>query len=120
MGIPQADYVKLNVDEVIFDLEKIGIDVIVWDNRGKALFAASLAEMNVAQLESIEALYILRGLQLCTHQGFTKLIIKSDYMPIVEELVKQEFFNSIFGNIILDIKELMCQFYNCKVQHLNW
>lgn len=68
---------------MFFNLYKIGVGVIVWDNKGKPIFAASLAEMHVCQSESIKALSILRGLQLCTHQGFTNLIIESDYILVV-------------------------------------
>lgn len=78
--------------------------------------AASIAEPHVAQLESIKALSILRGLQLCMHQGFSNLIIESDCLLVVEEILKHELSYSIFGNIFLDIKDLMSHFCNCKVQ----
>lgn len=69
---------------------KVCIGFIVRDHRGKALMVASIVKSNVANLESIETLVILKGLQLCMHQGISNLIIKSDCLLVVEKISLQE------------------------------
>lgn len=77
--------------------------------------AVSMVESkDVAQPKSIEVLSILGALQLCMHQVITNLIIKSDYLLVVEEILRQEPSNSVIGNIILDIKYLMSHFVTMK------
>lgn len=47
-------FLKLNVDgTVFFDLYKAGVDIIVWDVRGKGLLVASIAENTLVSPESI-------------------------------------------------------------------
>lgn len=105
---PQVEFLKLNVDGAIFfNLEKTGIGIILQDSRGKPLFAASIDKILVAQPESIYALSILRGLQLYIHPGIFHLIVVSDCLLVVEDILNQEPSNLTFGNIILDIEELM-------------
>lgn len=75
---------------------KVRNGVIARDSRENAIFAASLAERDIAQSESIKALSILKGLQLCTYQGFSNAILESDYLLVVDEILKLEPSNSIF------------------------
>lgn len=79
----------------------------------------SIAESNVANSKSIEVLVILRNLQLCMHRGISNLIIENDYRLLVEEISSAETPNSTLGNILLDIKDLMSHFINCKIQYGN-
>lgn len=79
--------------------------------------ATSIVESNVTNLESIEALAILRGLQLCMHQWISNLIIKSDFLFLVEEISSQEDPNLALGNIFLDIKDFLWHFINYRIQY---
>lgn len=122
---PPFDYYELNADEVLFfDFKKSGIRCVVCDHRGKVLLAASLTEKNVPDPKTIEVLAssmaLLRSLQLCMHQGFQNLIIESDCSPLVEEVLSQQAPNSILGNILLDIGNLMLHFLSCKLQYGSW
>lgn len=111
---------KLNVDRVVFSRFQIArVGSIVWDHVGKVILAASILEANVANAKSIEAIVILRGLQICMHQGIFKLIIKSDCLVVVEELSSGIDSNSELGNIYLDIKDLMSHFLFYKIQYGN-
>lgn len=78
--------------------------------------AASLPEVNVPSPEFIEALAILRALQLCLHRGVTNFISKSYCLLVVEEILHQESSCLAIGNILMDIKELMSLFSDCKVE----
>lgn len=76
---------KLNVDGVIFlELQKAGVGAIVRDHAGKVILAASILEENGANAKSIKAIAIPRGLQICIHQGISKLIIESDGFVAIE------------------------------------
>lgn len=73
------DYLKINVDgEVFFDNYKAGIDMILRDENGETIQAASIAELGVKEPEDLELLAILKGLQLCLRMGIKKIIIESD------------------------------------------
>lgn len=87
---PPTNFYKLNIDAALFfNLEKVDYGAIVLDYRGTTLLATSVAEFHVTQPEAIEALSIFRGLQLCMHQGLENLIIESDCLLVVEEILKQ-------------------------------
>lgn len=53
------------------------------------------------------------------HQGISNLIVKSDFLLVVEDILQQEAPSSAIGNILIDIKELMLRFTNCTVQYGN-
>lgn len=108
---PPTGFLKLNVDDAIcFDLQKTGIEFVVRDHKGKAILTASILESKVANPKTIEALAILRSLQLCMHQGIANLIIESDCMLIVDQRTTTGNSSSTLSNILLDMKELMSCF----------
>lgn len=76
--------------------------------------ATSILEDNMANAMSIEAIASLRELQLCLHQGISKLIIQIDCLFVVDELSSCEDPISDLGNDILEIRELMPHFFYCK------
>lgn len=39
---------------------------------------------------TVEALAILRVLQLCLHQEISNLIVKSDYLLVVQEILQED------------------------------
>lgn len=71
-------------------------------------------------LETIEALAILRGLQLCLHLEISNLKIKSDCLLLVEEILHQDNPSSVVRNLVLDIKELTSSIPSCSIQHDVW
>lgn len=104
---------KMNVDRALFlELQKSKIGCVIRDHSGKLFLAASLPERDVIDPETIEALALLRSLQLCMHHGFQNLIIESDYSPLVEEVLSREAPSSILGNILLDIRNIFLNFPN--------
>lgn len=103
---------------IFFNFKKTEIGAIVRDHRGKALFATRVAENAVAQPELIEAIAVLRGLQLCLNQGFTQLLIENECLLLVMEILQRDPSNSVFENIVFNIKELSVQIpflFNCAL-----
>lgn len=76
----------INVNCAIFYHNKVRIGAILENNKGETIIAASLLENEVPNLETIETLAILRGLQLCAHQGIPKVIVESDCVLVIKEL----------------------------------
>lgn len=115
---PRPGMYKLNVDGALFfNIQNVGIRFIVHDHEGKVALAASEAEKNVDNPVVIEALAALWSLRLCMHNGFTNIIIKSDCLLLVVEVLSPEAPNLALINIILDIIELMHYFTICCIEN---
>lgn len=106
-------------DALFFDTQKVGIGFIVWDQAGKVMLAASVAKKNVDNPAVIEALVALHSFQLCMHNGFTNIILESDCLLLVEEVLSPAAPCSILGNIILDIRNLMQYFTSYCIQYAS-
>lgn len=107
-----------NVDGAIFfNYEKAGVGCLLRDAQGDLIMAASSPEI-LAEPATIEALAILRGLQLSIHLELSNLIIKSDCLLLVEEVL-QATPSSMVSNIVLEIKEVMSQIFGCSIQHCS-
>lgn len=107
---------KLNLDGALFfNQQKARIGAILRDSIGNIIMTTSLLENVVVNPKTIKTVAILRGLQLCFHQDIPKIIVKSDCLVVIKELQQLEESFSILGNLIFDIKELVCTFLECKL-----
>lgn len=88
----------------------VGIGAILRDFRGDVLLVASMKENDIQDLETIETIVILCGLQLCIQLSFTQLVIEFDYQSVVKEIQSNEDSTSPLGNLMHDIKEFMSRF----------
>lgn len=99
---------KQNVDGTLFfDKHTAGIGDILRDNMGNVIWAATIGENQINQLDIVEC---LGSLQLCLHLGFPNLIIESNCQLVVNELSLEAPSSSDLGNLFLDIKALMANF----------
>lgn len=107
---------KLNIDgSIFFDIQEVGIGVILRDIKGNAVMVVSKKEKALVQLENIKSLAILRGLQFCLQLGISNLIVESDCQSLVTELQNHQASLSPLGNIYKNIKDLMRCFQMCSV-----
>ncbi|XP_035551721.1 uncharacterized protein LOC118349890 [Juglans regia] len=84
---PPEDSLKLNIDGALFfDLNKAGMGAVLRNHMGEILMACSRVESVSLEPEQVEAVALLRGLQLCMSLGIPKLIIESDCLFLVEEV----------------------------------
>ncbi|XP_035544595.1 uncharacterized protein LOC118347988 [Juglans regia] len=84
---PPEDSLKLNIDGALFFyLNKAGMGVVLRNHMGEVLMASSRVESVFLEPEQVEAVALLRGLQLCMRLGIPKLIIKSDCLFLEEEI----------------------------------
>lgn len=117
--LPLSVY-KLNVDETLFfDTHKASIDFLVRNHAGNMALPACIFEKNVDNLVVIEVLAIIRSLQLCMHHGFTNIIIESNCLLLVEEILAPAAPCSALDNIISDISNLMHYFISCSIQYTS-
>ncbi|XP_041011437.1 uncharacterized protein LOC121255225 [Juglans microcarpa x Juglans regia] len=83
---PPRGFLKLNVDGAMFSyLRKAGVGVVRRDNKGKLVMAASKMRNEVEDPATIKLLDLLRGLQPCVHLGFSKIVVESDCLLMVQE-----------------------------------
>ncbi|CAI9786406.1 unnamed protein product [Fraxinus pennsylvanica] len=101
------------------DIQKDGVGVVLRDATGGVLRTATKREDVVDEAATIEALAILRGLQLCIPLGIRKLVIESDCLLLVQELQASSNSLANAGNIIADVKQLLSRFKEVQIQHVN-
>lgn len=116
---PPPGYLKLNVDGAMFFCPRnAGVGVVLINERGDVILACSKMANEVANPKFIEALAMLRGLQLCVQWGIPKLIMKNDCLLLVNELqLSRENFLAL-ENLLKEIQRLMKNFHECKVVHV--
>ncbi|XP_040987683.1 uncharacterized protein LOC121235401 [Juglans microcarpa x Juglans regia] len=99
------DSLKLNIDGALFfDLNKAGMGTVLRNHMGKVLMAVSKVETVFLEPEQVEAVALLRGLQLCMSLGIPKLIIKSDCLFLVEEVNRSSESNVAIRSMVADVK----------------
>ncbi|KAF5450596.1 hypothetical protein F2P56_030930 [Juglans regia] len=117
---PPRGFLKLNVDGAMFlNLRKAGVGVVVRDNKGKLVMAASKMGNEVDDPTTIELMALLRGLQLCVHLGFSKIVVESDCMLMVQELKDDQDSFSTNVNLIKEAKSLLQHFQEVEIQHVH-
>ncbi|KAF5471637.1 hypothetical protein F2P56_008414 [Juglans regia] len=116
---PPPGFLKLNVDGAMFaDVGKSGIGVVLRDEAGQVVMAATKKEDFVDEPATIELLAVLRGLQFFLSLGIPNLVVESDCLVVVQELQDSQESLSSNGNLIQDVKRLMQLFRNSSVQHV--
>ncbi|XP_040998143.1 uncharacterized protein LOC121244182 [Juglans microcarpa x Juglans regia] len=105
---PPIGFLKLNVDEAMFgDQNSAGVGVILRDHNGDVVVACSKSERKVSYAEFIEAIALLRGLQLCAQWGVPKVLLETDCLILVHALNDMAEFLTNFNFISQDIRRLM-------------
>ena len=76
--------------------------------------AASKAESEVEELEAVELIAVLRGLQLCVSMGISRIQVESDCLLVVEALEHNNMAGSLLGLLYQDIKSISSCFVECS------
>ncbi|XP_042969199.1 uncharacterized protein LOC122301911 [Carya illinoinensis] len=96
-----------------------GVGVVLRNHNGEVVVACSKVEKEVSFAEFIEAIALLRGLQLCVQWGVPKLMLKTDCLILVNALNENSECLTDFAFILQDIRRLMAAFQEVKVVHVN-
>lgn len=104
-----------------FDMHKAGIGVVLRDHEinGDWLMVASKMKNEVHDHETIEFLTILQGLQLCAHMGFSKIILESNCLLMVQELQEEKQSYSAIENLVKETRSMLQQFIDFQIQHVH-
>ncbi|XP_042974784.1 uncharacterized protein LOC122306423 [Carya illinoinensis] len=117
---PPSDFLKLNIDGATFpELSVAGVGVVLRNHKGEVIVACSKVEKEVSSAEFIEAVALLRGLQLCVQWGIPKLMLETDCLILVNALNGNSECLTDFAFILQDIRRLMAAFQEVKVVHVN-
>ncbi|KAF5472300.1 hypothetical protein F2P56_009031 [Juglans regia] len=112
-------WLKLNVDGAVFgELHKAGVGVVLRDEAGKVILAASKVEFEVNNTEAIEMLAIFRALQLCTSMGIHRLIMESDCLMDIQVLNNELVSDAMLTPFVSEIRKVLRVFVECKFQHV--
>lgn len=78
---PQAGYVKLNFNGAIFqDLGVAGVGIVLRNDQGVVLFAASRKEIGGFSVDDIEVMATLKSLWMISQLGFQNLQLEGDLL----------------------------------------
>ncbi|RYR05308.1 hypothetical protein Ahy_B06g085174 [Arachis hypogaea] len=99
---PPDSVLKVNVDAAIFKNFNGGVGVVVRDNWGQIMAAASWIIPYPLEPREAEAYAAFVGIKLAMECCFTNIILKSDNIKIVNALKKGGNLDSCFGTFITD------------------
>ncbi|KAF5470755.1 hypothetical protein F2P56_011246 [Juglans regia] len=117
---PPIGFLKLNVDGTTFhDQHTIGIGVLSWDQNGDVLVACSKLERDVVSSEFIEAISMLRGLQICVQWDAPKILLETHFLTLVDALNNHVEYYIDFDFLLQDIRRMMNYYQEVKVLHVN-
>ncbi|CAI9760898.1 unnamed protein product [Fraxinus pennsylvanica] len=86
---------------------------------GDVVMALSKEENEAFEVEDVEEMALLRGLQFTSNLGIQNLIINSDNLLLVEEVNIADESNAMYRNIIAEAKRLMNTFPICILEHYS-
>lgn len=116
---PSTGFLKLNVDGVMFsDLHRVSVGVVLRDDKGDIVIAASKMENEVVDPEDIELLAIFKDLEPCANLVIQKLIIKSDCLLVTQVLQNAATSLSMLGNLMIETRKLLSLFGEYKFSML--
>ncbi|KAF5468190.1 hypothetical protein F2P56_012365 [Juglans regia] len=118
-NVPPTGFVKLNVDGALFyDYQKASVGAVVRDDHGQVIMAVSKSEPEVSEAEAVELIAMLRGLQFTSQLGFSRIILESDCLILVEGLQADGESFSVSGYLISEVKRMLHLFLEARVQHV--
>ncbi|XP_074304588.1 uncharacterized protein LOC141639334 [Silene latifolia] len=105
---PPPDSVwKINVDTATFEGIGCGIGVVVRNSVGEVGRAVVKQVRIQWGAEIVEAKAALLGLRMAAQMGLPRVILESDCLMLIDALKSKESVASYFGNVVLDILNLV-------------
>ncbi|XP_050259045.1 uncharacterized protein LOC126704050 [Quercus robur] len=105
---PPSEAYKLNFDAALFsDLGRIGIGAVIRNEKGEVMAAMTACGSAIYTSEEAELLACRRALEFAVDAGFYKLIIEGDNSNVTHVISSSAENNSLFGNIVDDIRHLI-------------
>jgi ribonuclease HI len=116
---PPDGTVLINVDAAIFSsTRQMGMGVVIRDHNGMCLAAYSERAEEVVAPEVAEALAIRRAIIFAKDEGFSKIIVSSDCLSVLNRVTSGHNDRSLCGPVIHDIRSLASSFASCSFVHV--
>ncbi|KAK2652231.1 hypothetical protein Ddye_012087 [Dipteronia dyeriana] len=111
--LPNSGNFKLNVDATLdFDNCRYGAGVVIRDDRGTVVVAATLSFVGTVSIDIDEAKTILEGLLLANNFGLFQVSVESDALEVVGLCNRK---SNSFG----DIDNIICDLLSLKAKCIN-
>ena len=117
---PQAGFVKINFDGVVFDSSHLsGVGVVIWNHNG-AVMAFCAEKLNQAyKAKEIEALAALKALQFAFGLSFQNAIFEGDSLGLIKALKAEDLNLSPWGLLVEDVKLVANSFVSLSYSHIK-
>ncbi|CAL2249606.1 unnamed protein product [Prunus armeniaca] len=118
VGTLEGNLLELNVDGACCVADrKMGIGEVVRNANGELMGAMAKPVIGCLSPKAFEALTMIAGCQMAIDAGFTRMIIESDCLEVINAVNRFEFDMSMEGELIEELKELLCHFVFVSLQH---
>ncbi|CAB4297012.1 unnamed protein product [Prunus armeniaca] len=108
---PEGDLLKLNVDGACCVADrKMGLGAVVRNANRELMGVMAKPLIRCLSPKAFEALAMIAGCQMEIDVGFTRIIIESDCLEVINAINRTEFDMSIEGELIEELKELLYHF----------
>ena len=105
---PPSEAYKINFDATIFsNLGRTRFGAIVRNEKGEVMAAMTASGPSMHTSDEAELLACWRGLEFAVDAGFSRLIIEGDNSNVIHAISSSEENNSLFGNVVDDIRHLI-------------
>jgi hypothetical protein len=116
---PPEGTVLINVDAAIFATSRrMGAGVVARNHDGSFLAACGERYDEVVVPEIAEAIAVRRALLFAQEEEFSKIIIASDCLSVIQRIKSGEVDRSLYGPVIEDIKLMSRGFGTCEFCHV--
>ena len=117
---PPRDSVCVNVDAAVFSADqRMGMGMVIRDHYGVVKLIGNEGISGTYEPEMGEAFAIRRALVIARDNGFTKIILASDCLSMIQRIRALVRDRSCVGAVVSDIKTLATDFSTISFQHYN-
>jgi hypothetical protein len=110
---------KVNVDAALFpDLNRMAMGAIFRDNLGNCVLSMSEPLQGFMAPEMAEAMVVHRALKVAADHGFSKVIVASDGLSLIQRLCSSQEDSSLVGSVVTDVKRMVVNFDNATFRHV--
>jgi ribonuclease HI len=116
---PPEGTVYINCDAALFSSSRrMGLGVVIRNHIGQYVAACRELHEKVTTPEVVEAMALRRALSLAGDEGFSKIMVVSDCLSLVQRVLAPSMDRSSVGVVVQDIKALAQDFEAFSLSHV--
>ncbi|XP_075659605.1 uncharacterized protein LOC142629488 [Castanea sativa] len=97
-----------------------GLGVVIRDCHGQVIAALSQKVQMPISVEAAEALAAYRAIVFAKELCIFKVVVEGDCLRVIQALKAKERCNTLYGNIIEDMRNQSLSLQSCQFQHVHW